>query len=295
MEKVEIGKYHLNKLDKLITSRNVNMTEGIIYFYPIKNQWESEMKIIKSFFLAPSKNKLKILNILDENRYSLNRYKELVLPEKLITNGGEAYGILMKYISGANFSDYLQNDLVPFEEKIRRFREIGNFLDIMEEFRKYDKRLSNFYIGDIHSSNFLVLKDTIKIIDLDSCTIGNADPSISYYLSGNFKLDSFRGKYDFLDSCKTIMKSTNNTEIYAYTMMFLSFLANYKISSLNIDDYYEYIDYLEAVGMNKELCNSFRNIYTYKENINFHESLDNIGSFEESTSMESFQRYRKDI
>lgn len=295
MERIEIGKYQLNKLELLETSKYVNMTEGKIYKYPVKDHWNSEMKVIKSFFLTPSLNKLNVLEALDENRYSLYRYKELVLPEKLITNGGEPYGILMKYIDGVNLSDYLKNPQISFDEKLRKFREIGNFLGVMEEFRKYDKRLANFFIGDIHSSNFLVLNNNVKIIDLDSCTIADAMPSISYYLSGNYKLDSFHGKYDFLDGNKTIMKSTNNSELYTYTMMFLTFLANYKISSLGIDDYYEYIDYLSAIGLNSELCDIFKKIYTYEDNVNFHECLDNIGHLEESTSIDSFQRFKKDI
>ena len=45
METVEINKYHLNKLKLLETSRFVTMTEGKIFLYPEKNQWETEMKV----------------------------------------------------------------------------------------------------------------------------------------------------------------------------------------------------------------------------------------------------------
>ncbi|MCR5787927.1 MAG: hypothetical protein K6G37_02465 [Bacilli bacterium] len=293
METVEINKYHLNKLKLLETSRFVTMTEGKIFLYPEKNQWETEMKVIKSFFLTPSQNKIDVVSTLDENRYSLMRYKELVLPEKIITSGGEPYGITLRFIEGDNFSDYLMNKDIPYSEKIKRFREIGNFLSVMGEFRKYDRPLSNFYLGDIHSSNFLVSNGKMKIVDLDSCTIGLANPSISKYLSQNFKLERYGSKYKFLDADKTLMIPTDNTELYSYTMMFLSYLAGLNVSKLSEEDYFSYITYLNSIGVDDEMCRIFRRIYTNRENADFHELLDESNDITDKSSFNEFVRNRK--
>lgn len=293
MEKIEINKYHLKKFEVLKTSRFVRMTEGMIYLYPVKNGNDVEEKVIKKFFLEPLENKLKVIETLDDNRYSLLRYNELVLPETIITSGGEPYAIVLRYVPGMNFSDYLVDENIPNNQKIQRFKEIGNFLNIMSEFRKYDKQLSNFYLGDIHSSNFLVNNDRIKIIDLDSCTIGDCVPSMSNYLSGNHLLAEFSPKYEFLNGDRRIMKSSTDTELYCYSMMLLSFLAKSNVSKLSIPEYYEYINYLNSIGLDSEMCDIFRCLYTYKENEDFHELLNISDNVINHASYDEFERIRK--
>ena len=49
----------------------------------------------------------------------------------------------------------------------------------------------------------------------------------------------------------------SDSDIYCYCMIILNYLYGDKINNIGIENYYEYLNYLEAIGVNKELLDVF--------------------------------------
>ena len=60
----------------------------------------------------------------------------------------------------------------------------------------------------------------------------------------------------------------HNTDLLCFNMMVIDTIANYKVSMLSLEDYYDYIGYLSTIGFEKEIIDAFVAIYTNKNNIN---------------------------
>ena len=60
--------------------------------------------------------------------------------------------------------------------------------------------------------------------------------------------------------------------------MVLNYLAGRRITNLDYDEYYEYIDYLKSIGIPKPMIDIYTNHYTDKDNELVSDYLDEIPS-----------------
>ena len=58
--------------------------------------------------------------------------------------------------------------------------------------------------------------------------------------------------------------------------MILNYLYGKNINNLNLEDFYNYLTYLEEIGINKELIEIFKNIVSNKDNENPYDLLDTL-------------------
>lgn len=202
---------------------------------------------------------------------------EINYPTGILEIDNVDIGYAMPYVHGQTLFRLLQSNL-PFETKIAYLKEVGKVLDKMDEARR-ETIFHDFFINDIHEKNFMIADDgSLKVLDVDSMIILGNKATPSMYLKPLVKFmglekyptarNEFTGKY---------IKPSKDTEIYCYCMMILNFLFGTKQASyLNHDEFNNYLDYLETIGVDKELTSIFRRLYTEKENVNPMEYLDGI-------------------
>ena len=185
METINLTKKRFESLTPYELPNYVYNTEGTLYVLPIKNRWDTKMKLLKRLYLTNGMvfgNKLQTINSLIDNKDELD-IEEIVFPEKIATVSGEIVGFTMPLIESINLSTALRRKDISNERKIKYLKQIGMILDKMKLRREYTS-VSDFYINDLHESNFIVdEEDNIKVIDIDSCKINGNNIFNSKYLS----------------------------------------------------------------------------------------------------------------
>lgn len=194
----------------------------------------------------------------------------------------------MDLVNGINLSQIIYNPNYNIKVKIVLLKQLNQVLSKMKDIRFYSS-LSIFYIGDIHEENIMVDKDMkIKIIDLDSCKIADNLATPTRYLQSLKRKNIINDKYTLDKKNPDIILPNEQTDYYYLIVLLLNtlYLGNtlnmknprfkYKITQLDLDKYYGYINYLKHIGFSRELIHCFENIYTNKPNINIGEGTDNL-------------------
>ena len=271
-----------NELKRLELDKSIIATEGKLFFIDDKNKWDKKQKVVKRFyndFGSGFGNKLVTINSLVDQKEVID-IAELVMPEKLVVSSGRIVGYTMDYIDGENLSLLLKNPKLDKEKAINYLKQIGIILEKINKLNEYDK-VSNFYLNDIHEANFVVDKnDVVHVVDMDSCRIDDNTPFEAKYLSHFSQIDLFPQKYIPQNNKKAVghIIPDRNSDLYCYNIMILNYLYQDKITSLDIDEFYEYLNYLRSIGFPSELLDSFSLIYDYQDNINPYVYLDLIPS-----------------
>lgn len=265
-------------------------TEANLYYFNLKNNWETTDKVFKKFFVIEGENFAnKLYTITTLNAYQeIMDIKEFVIPDYLISIKSIISGYAMDLVRGVNLSKIIYNPSVDFKIKIDLLKQLSQVLSKMKDIRSYTN-LKDFYIGDIHEENIMVDKDMkIKIIDLDSCKIGGNIAIPTRYLQSLKRKGIINDKYVIDENNSDIILPNEQTDYYCLIVLLLNtlYLGNtlnmknprlkYKITQLNIDEYYTYLNYLKSIGFSKELIKCFENIYTNKPNINIGEGSDSL-------------------
>ena len=150
--------------------------------------------------------------------------------------------------------------------------------------------ISDFYINDLHESNFIVTKDDrIKVIDIDSCKINDNGIFNSKYLSSKSfikeiykygKNDENNSKYKTYDTYHKYSTDITgafipdeNTDLYCYIIVILNFLYEANIQNFTLQEFYDYLEYLQSLGIDHELISSFEKIASESNNDNPYELL----------------------
>lgn len=308
MERLIISEKELNKLKQLSLDKKIFNTEAILYETKIRQ----EKYLIKKLFLNDRENVAnKLYNISMLNKYKdYINIKEFVIPEHLVVlnncisnqlnnvkNDDEleknlqdsnipikikinmlkqvvdnVIGFSIPYIENSiNLGLILKDENIDKKEKIKYLKKIGN---IVKRIEQVNKQNISIHINDLHSFNFLVDNNTkeIKIVDLDSSTFMEDKALSSNYMCINKNL-KFIDKYKF-DNGKSY-PSTNN-DLLCYNMMILDLISNSNVSKMEINEFYEYIEYLRSIGFGNNLLKSFSLLYTNANNINPVDYLDEI-------------------
>ena len=295
METISLTKKRFESLVPYELPNYVYNTEGTLYVLPIKNRWDTQMKLLKRLYLTNGQvfgNKLQTINSLIDNKEELDM-EEIVFPEKIATVGGEIVGFTMPLIDSINLSTALRTPTISYERKIKYLKQIGEILEKMKLRREYTS-ISDFYINDLHESNFIVDKsDDVKVIDIDSCKINGNGIFNSKYLSTKsfineiykYQKNNSQNKYaenpyhKYSTDISGAFVPDENTDLYCYIIVILNFLYQDNISRFTLEEFYDYIEYLQSIGMDKELLDIFDRIVSETANVNPYMLLDSLLPF----------------
>lgn len=274
MKVISVSKKRFRELNQVVLSKNITNTEAKILDFNYRN----EDKILKALYYLEGPifaNKLYTIEMLDNNKSYLPT--SFLIPDNLVTVNSEIIGFTLPKFNGANLSDILKNKNIDLREQIYYLKKIGETLHQLQSIRTYTP-LKNIYINDLHESNFLVDLNNreLKVIDLDSCKIAHNKVFPSKYLGENSIL-KYSNKYlRNNDEEFGYIKPDSNSDLYCYIIVILNYLMKDRISNYNINEFYEYLNYLEHIGINKELINIFSKIVNNCDNENPMDYLDTI-------------------
>ena len=277
METLSISKKRFESLERYKLPNSVFNTEAELYILPIKNRWENTNKILKKLYVTNGPtfgNKLQTINALIDHKEEIGM-EEIVFPDKIAVVNQQIVGYTMDLINSVNLGVVLNSISITRERKIKYLYQIGEILEQMKKVRKYTS-VKDFYLNDLHENNFVVdlMTDTIKVVDIDSCKINNNYTFGSKYLTENTLISSVR-KYDHEENinCGGTFVPSYDTEIYCYIMIILNMLYGGGVHRLSIQEFYNYLDYLELIGLNIELINIIEKILTNGHNENPYQIL----------------------
>jgi len=296
MKVTSISRKAFERLEKMKLSGNIRNTEAVIYDYTPKQN--PSPKIFKKLHYqtgAVFGNKLFTIEMLDSNKDYLPTY--FCIPDSLVTVGGVVQGFTLPKIEGRNLSDILNDSKEPVGNKIFYLKKVGQILEQLEKIRK-NTDLTDIYINDLHESNFIVNEKNheLYVIDLDSCKIKDNQPTPSKYLTSKSLVNSVQGKYQFAPSdCPTYgyVIADENSDLFCYTMMFLNYIYGENTIKLNLEEYYEYLEYLRTLGYSTKFINALRTIVIPQKNENISQYLDELTPEQIYRSREQVYRYVK--
>ena len=272
MNVISLTNSKFSKLNLMDLDKNIWNTEGKIYNY----HYRGEDKVLKELYDKDGSrlaNKLYTLERLDEYRQLFPR--SFYLPDNLVVVGGKIIGFTLPKNDGVNLNVLLNDNKVDAMMQIYYLKKVGEILHQLDYIRK-NPEVRKFYINDLHESNFMVnpINGEVSVIDLDSCRIGNDTFFASKFLNPKALLNNVSGKYKIIGDDKTnytraYVEADRNTDLYCYTMMILQYFSKYnKINGSNLDEFYEYLNYLESIGINHNLMECFSALVSNKENMN---------------------------
>lgn len=269
MNIITLSKKQLENLERLQLEEEISNKEAIIYKTTTLPKHKVKKDSILKYVHIKNKesfaNKLFTISLLSDYKEKIG-IKELVIPETLVSVENEIVGFTMPEIKNAtNLGLLLHDETVSIKKKLRLLKSVGELLNKTQNLEKYGIHL---YFNDLHEYNFLIDNDNENLyaIDLDSATMTTEYPQSSYYMMINKNLSSANQKY----KCNAygISYPDHNTDLLCFNMMVIDTIANYKVSMLSLEDYYDYIGYLSTIGFEKEIIDAFVAIYTNKNNIN---------------------------
>lgn len=261
MEILRLSSKDIKKLKEYELHEDIQNHESNIYFYK-DNELLKLFKNREDIFLL---NKFYVLNKLFYIKENID-FKELVFPNNLIKVSGKPSGYTMNLIrENTNVGRILNNNKISFEDKKFIIIKIGEILRKIE----YNDMLVNmrFHLGDIHEYNFIYdnKENSLKVVDLDSSYVSGIDAPTSKFLTFNDKLWDFPNKYP-IDVENDRHIPNLNTTIISYVYLILNTITNLYVPNLSISGFCNILNMLGTSGFNKELLDSFYNIYLPKDN-----------------------------
>ena len=304
MKIITLSKNQYEKLQPLDIPRGVFNTEAKMFKTTIHRQ----DKVVKSLFYNEGEtfaSKLYTLEML--NKYSEYLPESFVIPDSLLSVRDSIVGFTIPFVEGINLQTILNDSNLSIQEQLYYLKKIGELLQQLKNIREYSP-LKSIYLNDLHESNFLVnpKKKSIYTIDLDSCKIGNNICFISRFLSPFGLAATAPQEYQVNDGINGpgYITPDENTDLFCYCIMILNYLKGSNINNVpnssiikhqsnisrltkeEIDalpyeerltlEYYEYLNYLEAIGINKELLDCFNRLLGNSHNENPVNYLDSL-------------------
>lgn len=268
MEIVSISKGRFDKLEPLVLPKEVLNTECEVFHFRYRNK----DKVLKKLYCTGGNNfgnKLYTIEALSSNAVFISN--NFILPEFLVAINKKIEAFAMPYINGVNLSVVLNNPYIDFEEKKYYLKRIGEILEQMSNTRKYTS-LSDFYLGDLHEDNFIVdlLKKDLYVSDMDSCKIAGNFSFPARYLNTKGLLNSAGDKYHLNTDTHSLTDYIvdENTDLYCYIIVILNYLYGEKINNISIEEFYDYLNYLDSLKFDSNLLNAFERIVSNGNNIN---------------------------
>jgi len=266
MKIVNISQKKLNSLNKLPLEKDIVNTEAELYHYRYTSLYNGVLKRLYQKEGNIFGNKLYTMEMLDFNRHYLPR--NFVIPDILISVKGEIAAFGMQAINGDNLSTLLKSENVPKELQLYFLKEIGNLLNKLQNIRTHTP-LKDIYIGDLQECNFIAnpYSKDLYVIDLDSCKIAGNMASPARYLNKNALLNNADHKYQINKdpSVAAHVIPNETSDLYCYIIIILNYLYGTNLNNMTLEEFYEYLTYLEDLKIDLKLLEIFESIVTYKE------------------------------
>lgn len=276
MQTLSLSKKAFQSLHELDLPKEVFNTEGKIYDF----EYKRKAKVLKTLYHLEGQifaNKLYTLEML--NTYKEYLPENFYIPDTLISVANEVVGYTLPKFDGITLATILNNKNIKPEEKTFYLKQIGLMLEQLKNIRKYTP-LKEFYLNDLHESNFMVNPNNREVItiDLDSCKIASNQPFASRYLTpvsmANYVPEKYIQNTDELASGYII--ANEETDLYCYSIMILNYLYGKNLNNLSIDEFYNYLNYLNHLGLNQEMLDIFSNLVVPHHNENPMNYLDSL-------------------
>lgn len=285
MEEITLTKKQFDTLKEYQLPKDLFTAEASLYILPISNKWQVNSKLLKKFYItqgASFNNKLQTIKSLIEFKEVIN-IDEMVFPEKLVVVEEQIVGYTMELIPSINLETALSSNEISTERKIKYLYQIGIILEKMDYVRKYTS-LKDFYMNDIHENNFVIdiNTDSIKAIDTDSYKINNniaLTIGSKYLQPGTIitNIPKYKQDNSFAYACSFI--PSKDTDLYCYIIMILNFMYGGGIEKLEIEELYNYLEYLHQIGVDTKLINIFKKILSNSPNENPYNLLETLIPF----------------
>lgn len=239
-----------------------------------------------------SQNEINKIELLDKYRDVMP--SNFVIPCFLVCLDNKDLYFAMEYVKGNNFSDILSNTCVSLCDKKGYLTSIGGILDGMKDIR-CNTPLKDFYLGDLHEDNFMVSNDRLYTIDLDGIRVNSLSPIASYLQVGTLFSSVSTDKYKVEDNSASFVRYLvdENTDLYCYTMIILNFLYGDNVNNMGIGEYYDYLNYLDDIGINKSLLYCFDRVVSDGDNINPMNYIDSLSYKDVGKSRKIVYRYNR--
>lgn len=277
MKIISISKKKFEELEKLDLSREIFNEEGTIYDFNYRGA-KKVLKVLHTLNGYTFPNKLYTIEMLDSNKEYLP--SSFVLPDCLCTLNEEVIGFTLPRIEGINLSTILNSKNFEYKEQIYYLKKVGEMLNQLHNIRKYTP-LKDIYINDLHDSKFIVDNKNreLRVIDLDSCKIGSNEPFLARFLTPMSLLNqSSKYKINEDKNSDGYVVADSNSDLYCYSIMILNYLYGNKLGSIEPEEFYDYLNYLEYIGINKDLINIFGKVVANCKNENPLYYLDSLTS-----------------
>ena len=275
-----MSKKKYNSLCELEFDKSIINTEAKLLIAKLRNK----DKVFKNLYRTSGPtfaNKLVTLELLDTFREILPH--SFVIPDSLCSVQGQIVGFSEDIVEGDVLSTILSNRKVNLETQIHYLKEVGRLLEQLDRIRR-NTELDSIYINDLHGANFMIEKSTgnLRTVDIDSVKIGDNKPFPSKYLSPKAlfnKVDhryniyyktedeeqaepskyDYKGLFGYIDPDK-------NSDMYCYIIMILNYLLGQNINKYSLEDFYDYIYYLDKIGIDHNLIEAFYKIVNTCDN-----------------------------
>ena len=278
MESITISKKKYLELTKVDIPKEVRNTEARIFHYNHRGRH----KVFKDYYLSDGVlfgSKLFTVQALDNYKEYLP--ESFVIPDSSVTINGKVVGFTVPFVEGTNLEMILKSTRVSLKEQIYYLKKIGELLEQLKEIREHTP-LKDIYINDLQESNFIVNPNnrSIKTIDLDSCKIETNSPFPARYMSDKDLISRNTYEKYIVNKEQKVNEgyyiANQESDMYCYIIMILNFLMGTNVSRMTVQDFYDYLNYLESIGVSKELLNTFETILRYDSNTNPAHYLDSL-------------------
>lgn len=197
----------------------------------------------------------------------------------LVSIKGEITAFGMPKIKGDNLNTLLKDIKAPVELQLYFLEEIGKLLNKLKNIRLHTP-LKDIYLNDLQECNFVVnpYSKDLYAIDLDSCKIAGNIPSPARYLTKNSLLNNAIHKYEINKdpNIQTHIIENETSDLYCYIIIILNYLYGENLNNITIEEFYEYLTYLEDLKINSKLLEIFESIVNYHEHQNPLEEIQSL-------------------
>ena len=276
MDVITLSKRQFEKLVPLDLAREIVNTEGELFdFY-----YKRELKIFKKLYCcngAIFANKLYTLEML--NTYSDCFSDSFCIPEALVAISRKIMGFTLPFIDGINMASFLKDNSFSLNDHLFYLKRVGEILQEVKYIRMYTS-LHDFYLNDLHEGNFLVdvHNKKLSVVDLDSVKIGNNLSFPSRYLTPSSLACCAPFKYSLVDDSYSsgFIKSDENSDLYCYNIMILNYFRGSNVNNMSLGEFYNFLNYLDMIGIRKELLDIFNKMLSNGDNENPYLVLDDV-------------------
>lgn len=301
----------LQKLKELDLEKGILNTESSIWVINEKNSPTKEKLVFKLIDAMDDGKIMGRKNYTIEMLASSCKYskiEELVIPEYRVIVDGITFEYAMKLINNhKNVGRFINDENISLKDKIKYLKNIG---EIVKKVEDVDNESFRMQFGDLNEFNFILDEnDNMKVVDLDSAYIGQDKPvNMPFYFQKRayYNLERLKNKYHVykknnkdLDlftypNVDYYLYPNDDSDLFCYNMMLLSVISKSEIYKENIQDYFQYLNYLSELGIEKDLIRSFKKLYIPENNINPYDMVELIPTdLEKAMEYNSFQKVKK--